>query len=93
MDTDSWEAGLEEFPSEEPEPLECPEEALEMVDIRLSVEDMMYGITTDPTRLFFFSVREQGWKYTSTTNRSLFRAYVDLTEFYCNSVQTDQPKS
>lgn len=34
-----------------------------MVDIRLSVEDMMYGITIDPTRLFFFSVREQGWRY------------------------------
>lgn len=64
MGTDSCDAGLEEFPSEEPEPLECPEEAFEMVDIRLSVDDMMYGITTDPTRLFFFSVREQGWTHT-----------------------------
>lgn len=60
MGTDSCDNGLEEFPSEEPEPLECPEEAFEIVDKRLSVDDMMYGITTDPTRLFFFSVREQG---------------------------------
>ncbi len=71
VNTDSWEAGLEEFPSE-PEPLECPEEAFEMVDILLSVEDMMYGITTDPTRLFFFSVREQGWKYTCTNTLYIY---------------------
>lgn len=57
--TDSWWAGL----SEEAEPLESPEEVLEtveMVDMRRRVEDRMYGITTEPTRLFFFSVSEHG---------------------------------
>lgn len=33
---------------------------MEMVDMRRRVEDRMYGITTEPTRLFFFSVSEHG---------------------------------
>lgn len=54
--TDSCWAGL----SEEAElPEEAPE-AVETVDMRRRVEDRMYGITTEPTRLFFFSVSELG---------------------------------
>lgn len=33
---------------------------MEMVDMRRRAEDRMYGITTEPARLFFFSVSEHG---------------------------------
>lgn len=35
-----------------------------MVDMRRRVEDRRYGITTEPTRLFFFSVSEHGCERT-----------------------------
>ena len=50
--------------SDDVEDVETTEEATDVTESRLRVEDMMYGNTTEPDLLGFLSVREGGCRET-----------------------------
>jgi len=64
LTTHPSEPGLEEVLSDDVEDVETTEEATDVTESRLRVEDMMYGNTTEPDLLGFLSVREGGCRET-----------------------------